>query len=492
MDKEYSVHFFSCLVEAMQKCCQDCLQFEQAVELSGYLSLEIDNYKKERYVLSEMVHSTGDVISESYCVKAFKTMKHKTLYTKAPRMCEAPRNIPIKAADVQPERMDSVVYPDEIVTHYEDNLVQALQHHGTLTSLKHQTILSSSSGHSRGTSPSEASVKLCLKNSSPTLHPSSAELSSDRIYSGIQAEPGDSGDTQSTFHNSHQSHIQPRTCIQLSGTECGSPPVNVNASCSVLSNSSCNQRKEEVSMSESHKAVQKKTGQSLELRAVKRSAPVIDISVRCKKERRGCDNSILLSTAEESNDLLSYTSSQVHTVELENIQLKVEDEIVCLDDEDKHSNVEQEGFQMDAGVYLNHSTVSETSTTATESRLDHSFSSSEKYLSQNTTLHCYLSKLSGSHRNKISSSSLNHGTFHKCDECNYKTLYTTHLRNHQKIHTREFFPCHLCPRKFADKSQLVYHLKIHAGRLTCTVCQKRFPSLKVMKQHQQLHRDGKA
>ncbi|XP_041371254.1 zinc finger protein 2-like isoform X1 [Gigantopelta aegis] len=75
MDKQYSVQFFTKFVEAMQKFCRDYIEFEQAVELSGYLSLEIDNYKKERYVLSEMVHSTGDVISESYCVKAFKTMK---------------------------------------------------------------------------------------------------------------------------------------------------------------------------------------------------------------------------------------------------------------------------------------------------------------------------------------------------------------------------------------------------------------------------------
>ena len=75
MDKQYSIQFFTKFVEAMQKFCRDYIEFEQAVELSGYLSLEIDNYKKERYVLSEMVQSTGDVISESYCVKAFKTMK---------------------------------------------------------------------------------------------------------------------------------------------------------------------------------------------------------------------------------------------------------------------------------------------------------------------------------------------------------------------------------------------------------------------------------
>ena len=76
MDKQYSVQFFTSFVEAMQKFCRDYIDFEQCVELSGYLAVEIDNHKKERYVLSEMLQSSGNVISESYCTKAFKTL-HK-------------------------------------------------------------------------------------------------------------------------------------------------------------------------------------------------------------------------------------------------------------------------------------------------------------------------------------------------------------------------------------------------------------------------------
>ena len=75
MDKQYSIKFFTCLVESMQKVCRDFLDFEQAIDLSGYLCVEIDNYRKERYVISELVHNTGDVISESYCTKAFKTLR---------------------------------------------------------------------------------------------------------------------------------------------------------------------------------------------------------------------------------------------------------------------------------------------------------------------------------------------------------------------------------------------------------------------------------
>ncbi|XP_041368373.1 uncharacterized protein LOC121382815 [Gigantopelta aegis] len=82
MDKQYSVQFFTSFVEAMQKFCREYIDFEQCVELSGYLAVEIDNHKKERYVLSEMLQSSGNVISESYCTKAFKTLR------KEPSVCE--------------------------------------------------------------------------------------------------------------------------------------------------------------------------------------------------------------------------------------------------------------------------------------------------------------------------------------------------------------------------------------------------------------------
>ena len=78
MEKQYSVEFFTSFVDSVQKLCRHYLNFEQAVELSGYLCLEIDNTKKERYVLSELVQSSGDVISESYCTKAFKTVRKST------------------------------------------------------------------------------------------------------------------------------------------------------------------------------------------------------------------------------------------------------------------------------------------------------------------------------------------------------------------------------------------------------------------------------
>ncbi|XP_041368720.1 uncharacterized protein LOC121383032 isoform X13 [Gigantopelta aegis] len=74
LEKQYSVKFFSSFIEAIQKVCRDFLDYEQGVELSGYLAVEIDNIKKERYVLSEFIQSSGNVISESFCTKAFKTV----------------------------------------------------------------------------------------------------------------------------------------------------------------------------------------------------------------------------------------------------------------------------------------------------------------------------------------------------------------------------------------------------------------------------------
>ncbi|XP_046580265.1 uncharacterized protein LOC124287838 [Haliotis rubra] len=73
MEKQYSVQFFTSFIEKLQGLCRNSLDFSQTVDVSGYLCLEIDNMKKERYVLSELLQSNGNVVSESYCTKAFKT-----------------------------------------------------------------------------------------------------------------------------------------------------------------------------------------------------------------------------------------------------------------------------------------------------------------------------------------------------------------------------------------------------------------------------------
>ena len=108
-------------------------------------------------------------------------------------------------------------------------------------------------------------------------------------------------------------------------------------------------------------------------------------------ERMVGDESMPLNTDEESSDVLHHSSLQFysHTTGLKNIQLKEEDEIICLDDVDnhtdidKHFNVEQKTFHMDTSIYLDHSTVSETSRAArTNSKLDPNISNYEGNLSE--------------------------------------------------------------------------------------------------------------
>ncbi|XP_046376560.2 uncharacterized protein LOC124149187 isoform X2 [Haliotis rufescens] len=76
METQYSVQFFASFVEQLQDVCRNYLHFSQFVEVSGYVCVEIDNMKKERYVLSELLQSSGNVVSESYCTKAFKTNRN--------------------------------------------------------------------------------------------------------------------------------------------------------------------------------------------------------------------------------------------------------------------------------------------------------------------------------------------------------------------------------------------------------------------------------
>ncbi|XP_048237424.1 uncharacterized protein LOC124149187 isoform X4 [Haliotis rufescens] len=78
MEKQYSVEFFASFVEQLQDVCRNYLHFSQFVEVSGYVCVEIDNMKKERYVLSELLQSSGNVVSESYCTKSFKTSGNRS------------------------------------------------------------------------------------------------------------------------------------------------------------------------------------------------------------------------------------------------------------------------------------------------------------------------------------------------------------------------------------------------------------------------------
>ncbi|KAK3601359.1 hypothetical protein CHS0354_037675 [Potamilus streckersoni] len=75
MERSFKPEFFTSLVEAIRRFCQDSVTFDHSVEISGYVCLEVDSLRKERYILSELIQSSGTVISESFCSKVFRTIR---------------------------------------------------------------------------------------------------------------------------------------------------------------------------------------------------------------------------------------------------------------------------------------------------------------------------------------------------------------------------------------------------------------------------------
>ena len=75
---------------------------------------------------------------------------------------------------------------------------------------------------------------------------------------------------------------------------------------------------------------------------------------------------------------------------------------------------------------------------------------------------------------------------HRCDTCGYESLYSTHMRRHQLVHSRNFWQCHLCPLHFSEKHQLDLHLQAHRGQLRCNRCGISCVSLSVLKRHRSL------
>ncbi|KAK7473364.1 hypothetical protein BaRGS_00035412 [Batillaria attramentaria] len=70
-ENRHCVQFFQDLISSIQSACLKHIYCSVSVEVSGYLAIEIDSTRKERYVISELVHAGGGVISESFCSKAF-------------------------------------------------------------------------------------------------------------------------------------------------------------------------------------------------------------------------------------------------------------------------------------------------------------------------------------------------------------------------------------------------------------------------------------
>ncbi|XP_046376589.2 uncharacterized protein LOC124149199 [Haliotis rufescens] len=97
METQHSAKFFNSFLEHVQLLCKSYLTFDQVVEVSGYICLDLDNCKKERYVLSELVQKQGQTVSESFCTKVLKTVQGagvKTAHPTAPTGAQDKENTP--------------------------------------------------------------------------------------------------------------------------------------------------------------------------------------------------------------------------------------------------------------------------------------------------------------------------------------------------------------------------------------------------------------
>ncbi|XP_041370148.1 zinc finger protein 18-like isoform X8 [Gigantopelta aegis] len=466
MDKQYSVQFFTKFVEAMQKFCRDYIEFEQAVELSGYLSLEIDNYKKERYVLSEMVHSTGDVISESYCVKAFKTMKR----------------LPSRSSEA-----DLVL---------RDNTNMRRSGGYTDSQSLHQNI--PSSGHSYRS----------------RIHPAG------------------------TSHSSHLSSFSEQSSQRYVQSQ---SPMRQTQPPSFTQGSSGHGREPQDSLSSRGRPMQIQPRHSIQVpegRGQKRSSTDGTGDGSSKKEKTDSDLESLYNaatniasssetTAATIGDIASTTASEPVSTSNESIRLpltdmvtiKEENDVILLDDEGGGPS------QLDVGSFANDSNSSSnlvdnsslgagdmfgSSVAGTGEGNPSGSSMSNEAMEERvggqvlgdparSLSSAYIPRLYGSLDNKSCTSSVGlqlktdsiSTKFRKqklkCESCDFETLYRFALTRHQRIHTGDFFRCHLCTCHFSDSYQLQHHLKGHAGNLRCKICGRNFTNFSTLKYHEKRH-----
>ncbi|XP_041370481.1 zinc finger and SCAN domain-containing protein 5A-like isoform X4 [Gigantopelta aegis] len=236
MDKQYSVKFFTSFVEAMQKFCREYIDFEQCVELSGYLAVEIDNHKKERYVLSEMLQSSGNVISESYCTKAFKTLRKEP--SVSARGSE--NKVPSGALRTSQSHADEVTIvlrdsPDMVTSHASTPRHQRFSSHRS-GAFNHGQRGYSSSGLSRSPVHGRESIKLGnpfeqqLRHVPDQIQPRSID-SSSRNDTAFSSSPA-SGQKRTSIEFNHQ---QGSPAAKRDKVDPGSSPADVSSMRTVYS-----------------------------------------------------------------------------------------------------------------------------------------------------------------------------------------------------------------------------------------------------------------
>ncbi|XP_041371265.1 zinc finger and BTB domain-containing protein 6-like isoform X11 [Gigantopelta aegis] len=462
MDKQYSVQFFTKFVEAMQKFCRDYIEFEQAVELSGYLSLEIDNYKKERYVLSEMVHSTGDVISESYCVKAFKTMKRLPVIRDHTNTLRLSQDDSIDLRDSPPQY-----------------------------GIPYQTTSSRQRTHIHQTSPNRHNIS-SQQSYRQTMN---RRHNPPSFASGGQNSNAFTTSSSSSAQLEEPSTIQPRQSVQYLTSASHSSPVmalvpslddveadhssgtsNMNPLVSSADNiQSDESRGQKRSTVQEETSPNKKEKLDNELESLFSAATSIvtvsegnvDFSTTVgEKVPQSQDVNLDIPNSDQSTSQSHSVSESLRLPESIQIKEEVDPDIMFIDSPGDRSGSEPGGYGADAQSFTSSAEAasSDPKSLQTFHELPRQLMTSIRGTSNNTVV-------------------IKGPKLFKCNFCEYTTKIRSNISRHVRIHTGDFHKCSLCPREFADKGYLADHLKAHRGELLCLNCGKMFKSSKGLRKH---------
>ncbi|XP_041371266.1 zinc finger and SCAN domain-containing protein 5A-like isoform X12 [Gigantopelta aegis] len=473
MDKQYSVQFFTKFVEAMQKFCRDYIEFEQAVELSGYLSLEIDNYKKERYVLSEMVHSTGDVISESYCVKAFKTMKRLPVIRDHTNTLRLSQDDSIDLRDSPPQY-----------------------------GIPYQTTSSRQRTHIHQTSPNRHNIS-SQQSYRQTMN---RRHNPPSFASGGQNSNAFTTSSSSSAQLEEPSTIQPRQSVQYLTSASHSSPVmalvpslddveadhssgtsNMNPLVSSADNiQSDESRGQKRSTVQEETSPNKKEKLDNELESLFSAATSIvtvsegnvDFSTTVgEKVPQSQDVNLDIPNSDQSTSQSHSVSESLRLPESIQIKEEVDPDIMFIDSPGDRSGSEPGGYGADAQSFTS---SAEAASSDPKSLQKYHQLSSKLIASSSGTVFEQITTDGSSEFKTFASKGIK---MFQCNFCEYITDHRSNIDRHVRTHTKDFHKCSLCPREFADKGYLMDHLKAHRGELQCSNCMRTFMSTSGLRNH---------